>query len=33
VVIVASWAQVEDREASDWHAKRVFVDGANRIRE
>jgi len=33
VVIVASWAQVEDRESRDWHAKRVFVDAANRIRD
>jgi aspartate 1-decarboxylase len=33
VVIVASWMQVEDREARDWHVKRVFVDDSNRIRE
>jgi len=33
VVIIASYVQVGDREAHGWQAKRVFVDGHNRIRE
>ena len=33
VVIVASWAQVDDAAARGWHARRVFVDGSNRIRD
>ncbi len=33
VVIVASFVQVDDREARGWRARRVFVDEANRIRE
>ena len=35
IVIIASWTTVEDAEAQDWpeKAKRVFVDGQNRIRE
>ncbi|MEE3330561.1 MAG: aspartate 1-decarboxylase [Myxococcota bacterium] len=31
LVIIASWAQVED--GPDYEAKRVFVDSTNRIRE
>ncbi len=33
VVIIASFVQVDDREARDWKARRVFVDEANRIRD
>jgi len=33
VVIIATYVQVEDGEARDWHAKRVFVDPRNCIRE
>jgi len=33
VVILASYVQVQDAEARGWKARRVFVDGANRIRE
>ena len=33
VIILATYVQVEDAEARDWHAKRVFVDPRNRIRE
>ena len=33
VLIIASYAQVEDAEARGWQAKRVFVDHHNRIRE
>ena len=33
LVIIASWADVEDSEARDFEAKRVFVDHENRIRE
>jgi aspartate 1-decarboxylase len=33
VVIIASFVQVEEAEAHGWEARRVFVDGANRIRE
>jgi len=32
VVIIASWAHVDDVEARGWQAIRVFVDAANRIR-
>ncbi len=30
VVIIASFVQVEDREARGWKARRVFVDARNR---
>ncbi len=30
VVIIASYAQADDAECHAWHAKRVFVDRANR---
>ena len=30
VVIIASYVQADDAECRDWHAKRVFVDRANR---
>ncbi len=30
VVIIASFVQVEDREARSWKARRVFVDSRNR---
>jgi aspartate 1-decarboxylase len=33
VVIIASWAELEDAEARAHEAKRVFVDGRNRMRE
>jgi aspartate 1-decarboxylase len=33
LVIIASWADVEDSEARSFEAKRVFVDHENRIRE
>ena len=33
VVIIASYVQVDDAEARGWKARRVFVDGRNRIRE
>jgi len=33
VVIIATYVQVEEREAHGWQAKRVFVDARNRIRE
>lgn len=33
VVIISSFVQVEEAEAHGWQAKRIFVDGANRIRE
>ena len=33
VVIIASYVQVDDAEARGWKARRVFVDGKNRIRE
>ena len=33
VVIIASWSQVSDEEARTWKARRVFVDGRNRIRD
>jgi len=32
VIIIATYVQVDDAEAHGWHAKRVFVDGRNRIR-
>ena len=32
VVIIASYAQVDETEARDWTAKRIFVDSANRPR-
>ena len=33
VVIIASYAQVDDASCRGWQARRVFVDGANRPRE
>jgi len=33
VVIVAAFAQMEEAEARRHEARRVFVDGRNRIRE
>ena len=33
VVIVASWAEVDDAAARDWQPRRVFVDAGNRIRD
>jgi aspartate 1-decarboxylase len=33
LVIIASWADMEDAEARRYDAKRVFVDHENRIRE
>ena len=33
VVIIASWAEVDDDEARTWKARRVFVDDANRPRD
>lgn len=33
VVIIASFAQVDEAEARSWKAKRVFVDERNRIRD
>jgi len=33
LVIIASWTQVDDAGARDHDARRVFVDGHNRIRE
>jgi len=30
VVIITSWVQVDDAACRDWHAKRVFVDRANK---
>jgi len=33
LVIIASWTEVDDAEARTWEAKRVFVDGHNRIRD
>lgn len=32
IVIIATFADVDDAEARDWHAKRVFVDSQNRMR-
>ena len=33
LVIIASFVQVDEAEVQDWEAKRVFVDGGNRIIE
>jgi aspartate 1-decarboxylase len=33
VVIVCSYAQVDDAECAGWKARRIFVDASNRIRE
>ena len=33
LVIIASWADLPDAEASTWKAKRVFVDGQNVARD
>lgn len=33
VVIIASFAELEDSEARGWQARRVFVDAHNRIRD
>ena len=33
VVIVATFAEVEDAQARGWEAKRVFVDRRNRMRD
>lgn len=33
VVIIATFAEVEDAEARGWQAKRVFVDRENRVRD
>ena len=33
VVIIASYAQLDDASCRGWQARRVFVDGANRLRE
>lgn len=33
VVIVCSYAQVDDAECAGWQARRVFVDAANQIRD
>lgn len=33
LVIIASWTQVDDAEADDYDARRVFVDSRNRIRD
>jgi aspartate 1-decarboxylase len=33
VVIIASWAEVDEERARDWQPRRVFVDASNRIRE
>ncbi len=33
LVIIASFAQVDDAECAGWDAKRVFVDGRNRQRD
>ncbi len=33
IVIIASFVQADDTEARDWHARRIFVDPHNRIRE
>lgn len=32
-VIIASWVQLDEAEARDWEAERVFVDSRNRIRD
>jgi aspartate 1-decarboxylase len=33
VVIICSYAQVDDADCRGWKGTRVFVDAANRIRE
>jgi len=33
VVIISSWAEVEEPQARTWKARRVFVDAHNRIRD
>lgn len=33
LVIIASWVQVPDSDVQGWDARRIFVDGRNRIRE
>jgi aspartate 1-decarboxylase len=33
LVIIASWVDVDDEEARNSEARRVFVDDANRIRD
>ena len=33
VVIISTFGEVTEREAHGWTARRVFVDGQNRIRE
>lgn len=33
LVIIASWVDVDDTQARSFEARRVFVDGANRIRD
>ena len=33
VVIIASYAQLDDASSRGWQARRVFVDGANRPRD
>ena len=32
-VIIASFVEIDDAEARGWQARRVFVDGSNRIRD
>ncbi len=32
-VIICSYVQVDEAQVRGWHATRVFVDGANRIRD
>jgi aspartate 1-decarboxylase len=32
VIIIASWADVDDADVRTWSARRVFVDAHNRIR-
>jgi aspartate 1-decarboxylase len=33
VVIIASYVQLDDASSRAWQARRVFVDGANRLRD
>jgi aspartate 1-decarboxylase len=33
VIIIASWADVDEAHARTWKARRVFVDAHNRVRE
>ncbi len=33
VLIIASWADVEEERARSWKARRIFVDASNRIRD